>query len=218
MALNILKRDIASGSDPADFQASLEKYALTDRAPVSVANLTEANQLAATLANGFTGAFPLFVYTHDLKRHLCKPSPSEGWEILGGRLHGALVKVDRTAPNNTTTELHVVEFIHQSVGFTRDAATGGIKIPETGLYRVRMGGSITGISSSTPGRRLFSLRLNGQNLGGNEEFEGGTAAKVYDEWPFEKGDVLMPVVFHATGESRVVAATMGVYQSLNPSW
>lgn len=219
MALNVLKRDIADGGDPADFGASLERYSLTDRAPVECANQTEANQIAAELENaGMIQAFPLFVYVEDSMRHLCKPAPDEGWIILGGRLHGAHVKVDRSANSGELTELHVVEFLKQSVGFTRHAGTGGIQIPETGLYRVRLGGRIKDFHSSTAGRRFFSLKLNGENLGGNVEFEGDTSAKVFDEWPFEKGDVLMAEAYHATGARRVFEATLGVYQSLDPSW
>ena len=219
MALNILKRDIASGGDVADFGASLERYSLTDRAPVVVANMTEANQVASQLVSTGAGqAFPLFCFVQDAQRHVCLPASNQSWIILGGRLHGAQVKVDRNAPDSVTTELHVVSFERQSVGFIRDASSGGIKIPESGLYRIRLGGNIEGITASTPGRRLFSLRVNGQNIGGNVSFEGDTSAKVFDEWVFEQGDVLMPVVYHATGSSRLVKATMGVYQSLTPSW
>lgn len=202
---------------PPDIEAAFRAYSLTDR-PTDLANITAANQLAATLVSlGHLDAFPLFVYVRDFKRHLCKPGPDEGWEILGGRLHGAHVKVDRSADSGALTELHVVEFLRQSVGFTRDTS-GGILIPETGLYRVRLGGRVVGINSGTAGRRFFSLKLNGVNLGGNVEFEGDTSAKLFDEWPFEKGDVLMPEAYHATGARRVIEATLGVYQSLNPSW
>jgi len=218
MALDIMRRDIAERGDPADFPASLERYSLTDRAPVPVANLTAANQLANQLAdNELESAFPFFTWIEAEQRHMCKPSPDDPWVIVGGRLHGAHVRVDRTADPNTLTQLHVVEFLKQSVGFTR-ASNGGILIPETGLYRVRLGGRVVGILSSTPGRRFFGLELNGQSLGGNEEFEGGTSAKLYDEWPFQKGDVLMATGFQNTGARRVIEATLGVYQSLDPSW
>lgn len=224
--LDVLGRRIPLvGDGPPDIEAVFRAYSLTDR-PAVLDNITAANQLAASLADaGLLEAFPLFVYVRDFKRHLCKPSPDEGWEILGGRLHGAHVRVDRRASPGVLTELHVVEFLRQSVGFTRDSATGGILIPEDGLYRVRLGGRVDGINSADPGRRFFSLKLNGVNLGGNVEFEGDTSSKLFDEWPFEKGDVLMPeayqdVAHRTTGvkERRLIEATIGVYQSLNPSW
>ena len=216
---DVMKRQVPTGSSgPASVPDALTDFSLTTRAPVPVANLSEANQLSAQLdLAGQTQAFPLFVYVEDSMRHLCKPAPDEGWITLGGRLHGAHVKVDRSANSGELTELHVVEFLKQSVGFTR-AANGGILIPETGLYRVRLGGRIADFHSSIAGRRFFSLKLNGENLGGNVDFEGDTSAKVFDEWPFEKGDVLMAEAYHATGARRVFEATMGVYQSLDPSW
>lgn len=217
--LDLLGRRIPQLTDgPPDIEQAFRDYSLTSR-PAVCANMTAANQLAAQLETaGLLQAFPLFVWVQAEQRHMCKPSPTEGWVIVGGRLHGAHVKVDRTAPHASLTELHVVEFLKQSVGFTRDASSGGILIPETGLYRVRLGGRVAGIVASTSGRRFFGLELNGESLGGNEEFEGGTSAKLYDEWPFQKGDVLMATGFQATGSSRLIEATLGVYQSLDPSW
>lgn len=218
--LDLLGRNITPvEAGPPDIESVLRAYSVTDRAPVAVANQTAANQLAADLENaGHLDAFPLFAWITAEKRHMCKPAPAEGWIRVGGRLHGAHVKVDRTAQNATLTELHVVEFHRQSVGFTRDAGTGGILIPETGLYRVRLGGRVVGINSSTSGRRFFGLELNGESLGGNVEFEGDTSAKLFDEWPFSKGDVIMATAYQSTGTSRVIEATLGVYQSLDPSW
>lgn len=219
MPLNILKREVAGVGDPADFPASLNAYSLTDRAPVECANQTEANQLAAQLIDDdHLEAFPLFAWLHDSLRLMCKPAHDQGWVRVGGRLHGAHARVDRMCDSGTLTELHINEtgFLRQSVGFTR-AANGGVLIPETGLYRVRLGGGIDA-HSSTAGRRFVSLRLNGENLGGNVEFEGDTAFKLFDEWPFTKGDVLMPLAYQATGTRRLIEATIGVYQSLDPSW
>ena len=216
--LDLLGRRIPQLTDgPPDIEQAFRDYSLTSR-PAVCANMTAANTLAAQLETAeLQQAFPLFVWVQAEQRHMCKPSPTDPWVIVGGRLHGAHVTVDRTAQNATLTQLHVVKFLKQSVGFTR-ASNGGILIPETGLYRVRLGGRVAGITASTSGRRFFGLELNGVSLGGNEEFEGGTAAKLYDEWPFQKGDVLMATGFQATGTSRVIEATLGVYQSLDPSW
>lgn len=210
---------------PADIEEAFRAYSLTDRAPTVLDNTTAANQLAATLASeGLLQAFPLFVYVRDLKRHLCKPSPTEGWEILGGRLHGAQARVDRTCDPGVETEMHINEtgFLRQSVGFTR-APDGGVLIPETGLYRIHLGGRIEGISTSATGRRYVRLKLNGDYLGGRTEFEGDPHFSLQFEWRFSKNDVIMPlgyqnVISGGTTARRVLSATLGVYQSLNPSW
>ena len=220
MALNVLKRDIAGPGDSADFQASLERYSLTDRAPVVVANMSEANQLAATLdTEGLVEGFPLFVYVRDLQRHLCKPAPNEGWIILGGRLHGAIANIRRFVPDQAITELHVSGsgFVKASVGFTR-AANGGVLIPETGLYRIRFYATVDGIYNTTPGIRYLALRINGNRVPGNVEFEGTTGTKLYDELELQQGDSLMPMAYQATGQQRDVTGTLGVWQSLAPSW
>ena len=220
MALNILKRDIAGPGDAADFQASLERYSLTDRAPVVVANMTEANQLTTTLnTEGLTEAFPLFVYVQDLQRHLCRTDPGAGWIILGGRLHGAVANIRRFVPDQAITELHVSGsgFVKQSVGFTR-AANGGILIPETGLYRIRFYATVDGIVNNTPGTRYLALSINGNRVPGNIEFQGTTGTKLYDELELQQGDSLMPLAYQATGQQRDVQGTLGIWQSLTPSW
>lgn len=218
---DVMKRDIPTPeAGPADVPAALAAFSLTTRAPVPVANMTEANQLAAQLELGeHLQAWPLFVFVEDAQRHLCQAAPGEGWIILGGRLHGAHARVDRTVPNGAVTELHVNTdgFLRQSVGFTR-GPKGGVLIPESGLYRVRLGGRVEGITSGTGGRRFVALKVNNTDLGGHVEFEGDTHFKLFDEWPFEKGDEVMPVAYQLTGASRVVTATVGVYQSLDPSW
>lgn len=220
MALDLMGREIVDASAPANLQTALQTYSRTDRAPVVVANMTAANTLANQLeTDGFLQAFPLFCWVQSEQRHMCKPSPTDGWVIVGGRLHGAHARVDRTVANSTVTELHVNTqgFLRQSVGFTR-GPRGGVMIPEDGLYRVRVGGGVDGLMSATPGRRFVALKVNTMDLGGHVEFEGDTHFKLFDEWPFSQGDEIMPVAYHATGGNRIFSATIGVYQSLNPSW
>ena len=227
MALDIMKRDIAGPGDAADFKASLERYSLTDHAPVVVANTAEANQIATALVNaGATQAFPLFVYISDFKRHLCKPSPTEGWEILGGRLHGAQARIDRTANPGQVEYLRVNQidgFLRQSVGFTR-GPDGGVLIPETGLYRIHFGGRVVNTYPTETGYRYVRLLLNGDYLGGRVEFEGDAHFTLAFEWLLSQGDEVMAVGYQniqdAQGQTsrRVIAGTLGLYQSLNPSW
>ena len=221
MALDIMGREIVDAGASADFQASLGAYSLTDRSPVDLPNMAAANQKVAALETaGALQAFPFFCYIADLQRHMCLTAPGEGWIILGGRLHGAQARIDRTCDPGVETELHVNEtgFLRQSVGFTR-APSGGVLIPETGLYRVHLGGNVAaGISDR--GRRYVRFLLNGAPLGGRREFEGDTHYSASTEWRFSKNDVLMAVGYQAITPSqrRIISGTLGVYQSLTPSW
>lgn len=220
MALDLMGREIVDASAPANLQTALQTYSRTDRAPVVVANMTAANTLANQLeTDGHLQAFPLFCWVQAEQRHMCKPSPTDGWVIVGGRLHGAIAPVSRTAKNATLEELHTTSagFTRQSVGFTR-ASDGGVFIPETGLYRIRLAAGVSGITSGTAGRRFLSLQVDGVNLGGNVEFEGDTSTKVFDEWPLEKGSKVMAMGYQATGASRLMSGVIGIFQSLNPSW
>ena len=224
MALDLLKRAIPDLSDAADATVAFEQFSLTAR-PTECATVTEANQIVAQLENaGLMQAFPFFVFVADLQRHMCLTEPGTEWIILGGRLHGAQARVDRTCDPGVETELHVNEdgFLRQSVGFTR-AADGGVLIPETGLYRIHLGGHVGNTLSDDPGRRYVRLKLNGSYLGGRSEYEGDAHFSLAFEWRFSKNDVIMPVAYQKitrSGETarRVIAATLGVYQSLTPSW
>lgn len=225
MALDIMGREIVDASAAADFQASLGAYSLTDRSPVDLPNMVAANQKVAALESaGALQAFPFFCYIADLQRHMCLTAPGEEWIILGGRLHGAQARVDRTCDPGVETEMHVNEtgFLRQSVGFTR-APNGGVLIPETGLYRIHLGGRIEGVNTSATGRRYVRLKLNDDYLGGRTEFEGDPHYSLAFEWRFSKNDVIMPVGYQNVVQSgstarRIISGTLGVYQSLTPSW
>lgn len=220
MALDIMGREIVAAGASADFQASLGAYSLTDRSPVDLPNMVAANQKVAALESaGALQAFPFFCFVQDLQRHLCLTAPGEEWIILGGRLHGAVANIRRFVPDQAITELHVSGsgFVKQSVGFSR-ATDGGILIPETGLYRIRFYAEVIGIVGATPGRRHLSLEVNGNRIAGDVEFEGTKWTKLYDELDLQQGDSVMPLAYQATGATRDVIGTFGIYQSLTPSW
>ena len=220
MALDILKREIPGLDAAADFPASLAMYSLTDHAPIPVATLTEANQKVAEITSeGKLEAFPLNFIVRDSQRLISMLAPGMDWIILGGRLHGAVANIRRGATPGELTEIHVsgLGFIKQSVGFTRHT-DGGILIPETGSYRIRMHISLEDIHSSDTGRRLVSLRVNGESVSGNHEFTGGTSPAFYDELEMEQGDSLMPMGYHETDATRSFVGTIAVRQSSEPSW
>lgn len=225
MAIDIMGREIVDAGASADFQASLGAYSLTDRAPVDLPNMAAANQKVAALVNaGATQAFPFFCYVADVQRHMCLTAPGEKWITLGGRLHGAQVRVDRKVPVGSVTPLLVNKtgFLRNSPGFTR-APDGGVLIPESGLYRIHLDGKIDGFIGET-GWRYVRFQLNGENLGGRRSFDDDTHFSASTEWRLTQGDVIMPVGYQAMRDSdggtptRVMSATLGIYQSLTPSW
>lgn len=225
--LDIFKRSLpkvgataAESDGPTNIQTVLEDLSRTTHAVVEVETRAEANNIAAALrADGQADAFPLLVWRKD-ERALDLLEFDRPWEQIGGRRHGMSASVARRAQPKTVTELHVESFTRVSNGW--DLASGNFVVPQTGMWLIRMYGTVEGISSGTAGDRFFAYQVNGvtkQHFNIARTADGGM-----DLYPLTKGDVVKFIGWHDTGSDgsssggRIMRAEAIMAQISDISW
>lgn len=193
---------LPTSTDPVDVTGSFDAFGLSVSDLPGVNSLTAANQIAAIPDI----RYPVHVWRTDLHAHMVLESPGGEWIQAGGQDYFAEADVARTVANNATAELHVDAFTRRSEGWAVN--TGGIVIPQTGVWALDIYGKLDGISSTTPGRRFFDLKI-GSNVH-NQKFHipddssGGGSTSKY----ITKGETVWFRVRNETGASRVASASI----------
>lgn len=209
----------ASSDGPTNIQEALERLSLTTHAVVEVENRAEANTIADQVKD-LPEAFPLLVWRKDERALDLREHDWSEWEQIGGRRHGMSASVARRTPPRTVTELHVENFTRVSNGW--DILEGNFVVPQTGMWLIRMYGSVEGILSTTPGDRFFGYQLNGvtkQHFNIARTADGGM-----DLYPMNKGDVVKFISWHDTGSDgsasggRIMRAEAIMAQISDISW
>lgn len=223
MATDTLGRTIPDGSDAPDLDAILRRFSLTSGGIVEVATRTEAEQVRvdANTAADILGVphRPIVVLRTDIDNieiHRNQGLTGEGWEYYAGRRHGATVNVSRTAPANTTTELHAQSFARSTAGFT--ASQGAVVIPATGMYALGYSGRFDGTASML-GRTFVALYVDDAEIvrwpATNEDNYGGGFV-----YPLSSGSRLMVKAYHSHsgGSSLIVTGQLQITETGAPRW
>lgn len=216
-------RSIPVGTDPADLNAMFTRYSLTDGGLPSVSSLTAANQLRSnvnTVADSNGLPHPrLFVWRTDTKTLEVHPNTGaagEGWEVVGGRQHGATATFDN--PDVTTATVHALylnSLTRASEGFTVDGQFN-LVVPATGLYTITLATSYTGTVFT--GRAHSEIVLNdGSSIarfpaGGEDKWTGTT------QYALTAGYKLKVQTYQASGSTRGMSSTMTLAMAVAPRW
>lgn len=204
----------ADSDGPANIQTALEAFSSSIHAPIAVASLTEANQIAAAAPDS---AFPLFVWRADMRTLIAKSSREADWDLVGGRAHGLSANLFQdNLPEGVSKHLGIGTITRQSDGWQLSSDSTTLTVPAAGLYLFSVRMTINGVPAAL-GRTYIELRINERQTRvgiWNDELPSVTMMR-----PCNRGDKVKIYYYHAGGgKCGVQEGDLTIAQLLNPSW
>lgn len=184
--------------------------------PVATAAERDAYAKAMTDAgNPPTPEHPLYVDRYD--EWVLEANRGDGWEMIGGRQHGATITFSHGAVGpRKVSEMHLDTFQRRSIGFAADADTLNLILPSTGLWLINLTVEVEG--TVPPGRGFAEIMLNNAtNLARFPAYneDRWTGSLLY---ALNKSDKLKVQVYHSASENRKMTGYMNITRVSAPKW